>query len=223
MKHLTLDDIKIPKPDFKASKAPKGEVISYWLIDWIKYALEHGIADFGDFLPPKEDLALFLGVSAATVQNSIRYVKNLGWLISKQSSGTTITDYYFKDLKSSDGLFHGSIIETKIKKIITDKMVKFNCAIPSVKELSELTQVSSNTIRMALSNLEVKGYIKKERLRGNKYNYIYKKEFDFTKEELEQATKDDNFTLANQLVKKIQTYLEKTYKYGDRILSNQAF
>ena len=76
---------------------------------------------------------------------------------------------------------------------------------------------------MALSNLEVKGYIKKERLRGNKYNYIYKKEFDFTKEELEQATKDDNFTLANQLVKKIQTYLEKTYRYGDRILSNQAF
>ena len=223
MKHLTLDDIKIPKPDFKTQKIPKGQAISSWLIEWIKYSLEHGIADIGDFIPAKEELALFLGVSSATIQNSIRYVKNLGWLISKQSSGTTIADYYYKDLKQDDGLFHGSIIETKIKKIVIDKMIKFNCPIPSVKELSELTQVSSNTIRMALLNLEVRGYLEKIHLRGNKYSWLYKKEFEFTKEELKQESTNDNCTLTNQLVEKIQNYLEKTYKYGDRILSNQAF
>ena len=73
MKHLTLDDIKISKPDFDASKkVPKGQLVTEWLIRWIKHSLEFGIADIGDFLPTKEELAKFLDVSSATIQNSFR-------------------------------------------------------------------------------------------------------------------------------------------------------
>ena len=60
MKHLTLDDIKISKPDFDASKkVPKGQLVTDWLIAWIKHSLEFGIADIGDYIPVKEDLAKF--------------------------------------------------------------------------------------------------------------------------------------------------------------------
>ena len=80
MKHLTLDDIKISKPDFDASKkVPKGQLVTQWLIDWIKYSLEIGIADIGDYIPTKEELAKFLNVSTATIQNSIRQAKDLGY------------------------------------------------------------------------------------------------------------------------------------------------
>ena len=94
MKQITIEDIKIPKPDFAASKTPKGQLISSWLIDLIKHLLECGLADVGDFLPTKEDFAKYLDVSTATMQISIRQVKNLGYLNSKQSIGTYIADFY---------------------------------------------------------------------------------------------------------------------------------
>ena len=97
MKHLNLDDIKIPAPDFKLSGVPKGQAVSNWLIDWVKHSLEYGIADIGDFIPSKHELAAFLGVSSATIQNSVRYVKNLGYFTSKQSTGTCIADFYSRN------------------------------------------------------------------------------------------------------------------------------
>ena len=80
MKHLTLDDIKISKPDFDASKkVPKGQLVTEWLINWIKHSLEFGVADIGDFLPTKEELGRFLDVSSATIQNSFRQIKDMGY------------------------------------------------------------------------------------------------------------------------------------------------
>ena len=70
MKRLTLDNIKIPKPDFSASKLTKGQLVFNWLIEWIKNSLECGIADIGDFIPTKEDLALYLAVSAVTAAST---------------------------------------------------------------------------------------------------------------------------------------------------------
>ncbi len=223
MKHLTLDDIKIPKPDFDSSKTPKGEVVSKWLIEWIKYSLEYGIADIGDLIPSKEDLSLFLNVSPATVQNSIRYVKNLGYLISKQSIGTSIADFYSKELNEKDDLYKGTLTECKIKKIILEKGIKLNSQIPNIKELADITQISQNTIRFALLNLETQGFFKKIRLKGNKFSRIYIKEFELTKEEIENGLKDENFTLTHQLIEKIESYIKKTYKQGEKILPNMAF
>ena len=225
MKHLTLDDIKIPRPDFESSNMPKGQMISLWLIEWVKHSLEHGIADIGDFIPSKYDLANYLDVSSATIQNSIRYVKNLGYFTSKQSSGTSIADFYSKDLNpenEDNSLYHGTIAEYKIKKIVLDYNVALNSAIPSIAELSHICDISKNTIRLALSNLALGGYLEKVRAKGNKYLWIYKKEFKLSKKELELNIKDENFTLKFQLIDKIQGYLEKTYKQGDKILPNKA-
>jgi DNA-binding transcriptional regulator YhcF (GntR family) len=80
MKHIAIEDIKIPKPNFAVSKESKGQLISSWLINLIKHLLECGIADVGDFLPSKDEFAKFLDVSPATMQISIRQVKNLGYL-----------------------------------------------------------------------------------------------------------------------------------------------
>ena len=223
MKHLTLDDIRIAKPDFHTSKLPKGQTVTSWLIDWIKHSLECGIADIGDFIQSKEDLASFLNVSTATVQNSIRQVKNLGYFCSKQSIGTYIADFYSKDIKQQDDLYHGTLTECKIKKLVLDEGIKLNSPLPSIKRISEITEISQNTIRFSLLNLVNKGYIKKVSQRGNKFSWIYIKEFELTKEEIMNGINDEDFTLTHQLVDKIQKYIEKTYKAGEKILPNMAF
>lgn len=223
MKRLTLDDIKISKPDFNASKKiPKGQLVTQWLIDWIKHSLEFGIADIGDFIPTKEELAKFLEVSSATMQNSIREVKNLGYFISKQSIGTCIADFYSKDLKSQDELYHGTITECKIKKIVLDDGIEIGQTIPSVSEFSNRTNISQNTIRFSLVNLAQQGYLEKIHLKGNKYSWIYKKEFTLSQVEISNGLVEEDFTLTHQLVEKIKNYIEKTYKHGDKILPNQA-
>ena len=223
MKHLTLDDIKISKPDFDASKEPKGQLVTNWLIDWIKYSLEIGIADIGDFIPTKEELAKYLNVSTATIQNSIRQAKDLGYFVSKQSLGTCIADFYSKDLSSQDDLCHSTITECKIKKIVIDESIEINFPIPSISELAQRTNISQNTIRFALVNLCQKGYLEKVRLKGNKYSWIYKKEFSLSNEEIKNGIEDENFTLTHQLVEKIKKYIEKTYKNGEKILPNSSF
>jgi DNA-binding GntR family transcriptional regulator len=223
MKHLTLDDIKISKPDFDASKEPKGQLVTNWLIDWIKYSLEIGIADIGDFIPTKEELAKYLNVSTATIQNSIRQAKDLGYFVSKQSLGTCIADFYSKDLGSQDDLCHSTITECKIKKIVIDESIEINFPIPSISELAQRTNISQNTIRFALVNLCQKGYLEKVHLKGNKYSWIYKKEFSLSNEEIKNGIEDENFTLTHQLVEKIKKYIEKTYKNGEKILPNSSF
>ena len=225
MKHLTLDDIKIPKPDFESSKTPKGQMISLWLIDWVKHSLEYGIADIGDFIPSKDDFAKYLDVSPATMQNSIRYVKNLGYFSSKQSTGTQIADFYLKDLNienDNEKLYRGTIAECKIKKIILDYNVAINDPIPTIPELSRICDISQNTIRLALQNLAISGYLEKVKARGNKYIWLYKKEFELSKKELLCGIQDEDFTLKHQLIDKIHDYLDKTYKHGDKILSNKS-
>jgi DNA-binding GntR family transcriptional regulator len=60
-------------------------------------------------------------------------------------------------------------------------------------------------------------------LKGNKYSWIYKKEFNLTNEEIKNGIEDENFTLTHQLVEKIKKYIEKTYKNGEKILPNSSF
>ncbi|MBR1616557.1 GntR family transcriptional regulator, partial [bacterium] len=223
MKKLSIDDMKYEKPDFNGSDLPKSQIISAWLIDWVKYALELAIADIGDFIPTKEELAKFLDVSPTTVQNAIRYAKNSGYFISKQSSGTSIADFYSKDLTSQDELNHGNICEYKIKKIIIDDKIPLNSTIPSVKDLSLMTNISQNTIRQALLNMTLSGYLEKQHLKGNKFCWIYKKELHLSHQEIVDFIQDENLTLTRQLIKKIKDYIEKTYKQGDKILPNQEF
>lgn len=224
MKHLTLDDIKISKPDFDASKkVPKGQLVTLWLVDWIKNSLEFGIADIGDFLPTKEELAKFLDVSSATIQNSFRQIKDMGYVVSKQSLGTCIADFYSNDIKVQDELYHGTITECKIKKIVLDDCIELNQKIPSISELAYRTNISQNTIRFCLMNLAQRGYLEKVRLKGNKYSWIYKKSFTLTQEEISNGLEDENFTLTHQLVEKIKNYVEKKYKHGEKILPNSSF
>lgn len=220
MKHLTLDDIKIPRPDYNASKMPKGQIVSNWLISLVHHLLDHGLADFGDLIPPKDALASYLNVSSATIQNSIRQVRELGYFSCKQSIGTAIADFTSKDIRNEDELYHGTVAECKIKKIIIDEKIPINSPIFSITELSNKTDISRNTIRQALSNLCQHGYLEKIQLKGNKYSWIYKKEIRLSTDEILNGIQDEDFTLTHQLVEKIKRYIEKTYRQGDKILSN---
>ena len=147
----------------------------------------------------------------------------MGYVQSKQSLGTCIADFYSKDIKSQDELYHGTITECKIKKIVLDDEIQINQRIPSISEIAFRTNISQNTIRFSLVNLTQKGYLEKIRLKGNKYAWIYKKEFTLTQEEITNGLEDENFTLTHQLVNKIKKYIEKTYKQGEKILPNSSF
>jgi len=65
--------------------------------------------------------------------------------------------------------------------------------------------------------------LEKVHLKGNKYSWIYKKEFSLSNVEIQNGLVDENFTLTHQLVEKIQKYIEKTYKNGEKILPNSSF
>ena len=51
------------------------------------------------------------------------------------------------------------------------------------------TNISQNTIRFSLVNLAQKGYLEKVQLKGNKHAWIYKKEFELTKQQEELVLK----------------------------------
>ena len=74
-----------------------------------------------------------------------------------------------------------------------------------------------------MTNLARQGYLEKVHIKGNKYNWVYKKEFVLSDDERINGIDDEDCTLTHQLVEKIRKYIEKTYKYGDKILPNQAF
>ncbi len=224
MKQLSVNDIKIAKPDLEIDDGlTKTKKIANWLVEWIKYSLERGYVELGDMIPSKYDLAQYLNVSSATVQNSIHQVCDYGYLISKQSIGTIICDIYSKDIKNQDDLYKISYNEYKIKKYFIDEDIPLNEPIAPISVIADILEISQNTLRYALSNFEEKGYFKKNIIRQKRYQWVYIKKLTLTKEETEIFSKNDNPTLSNQLVEKLQKYIERKYKTGRKIPPNSSF
>ena len=142
---------------------PKDKMILNLLISWVRDNLENKKISAGDIMPSKSEIAKLFRVSTSTVQNAVRYAEDMGYFESKQCKGTMI-----RDRNSSKETFQKmssklQVAYSRIIKLMT--RIEISKPLPSVKEISEKTGISKNTIRLALENLVRNNFIKKRVLK----------------------------------------------------------
>ena len=125
----------------------------------------------GDKIPSHEDLARRLNVSVKTIHDCIKNLSDEGILLSKRGRyGTILMQNPYKMVyepakessifaKAEDAAFYNyQRIENSIIDLIKSDY-KAGDKLPSMAEFSKIFNVSTNTIRKALSNLSAQGYI----------------------------------------------------------------
>ncbi len=206
---IKISDIKIDLPDLKNSKEPKAIAIGKWLMNWID---EDKNLQPNYLLPSKPELAYLLGVSIGTIQNSLRYIEDLGYVESKQCIGTIIRDKNnectsFRKLTSKR-----EIAINTIKKYILEK--EFSCGdfLPSSRTIASQIGYSSNTTRLALENLGTLGIIEHKFKSSNETGWQIKS-LDFSINE----NNDENETLVKKVEADLKKYINENLHIGDKI------
>lgn len=144
------------------------------LVDKVSRDVKQYIADnysVGDKIPPHDVLAAKFNVSVKTIHDSITKLTAEGILISRRGRyGTVLAQNplnpVFEPLKENsifskaeDAAFYSyQKIESKLLDLICTGC-KPGDKLPSMKELSEKFDVSTNTIRKALNSIAEQGYI----------------------------------------------------------------
>lgn len=209
LRQIKISDIKIDLPDLKNSKEPKAIAIGKWLMNWID---EDKNLQPNYLLPSKPELAYLLGVSIGTIQNSLRYIEDLGYVESKQCIGTIIRDKNnectsFRKLTSKR-----EIAINTIKKYILEK--EFSCGdfLPSSRTIASQIGYSSNTTRLALENLGTLGIIEHKFKSSNETGWQIKS-LDFSINE----NNDENETLVKKVEADLKKYINENLHIGDKI------
>lgn len=219
-KFKRIDVSELPKqlPNFKNSYESKDILIEKWLINWITDAFNSRTIKENDLLPTKDVIANYLGVSIGTVQNSIRYVEDKGYLKSKQRIGTMIADFNnpSSDIRKLTSKREKVIL--KIKKMIIDKGFKVNQTILSSRKLSTMLGISANTTRLAYEHLCSVGILESRQTRGNDANWVLKMIPTLNEEEASNiASEVLSDTLVNKVVEDLKGYISDNLKVSDRL------
>lgn len=214
LKQIKVSDIGIDLPDLKNISESKAIAIANWLMKWIKNDLTSGNIKANDLLPPKSDLAYLLGVSIGTIQNSLRYIEDLGYVESKQCIGTLVKDpenseQSLRKLTSKREL---AIIE--IKKFIIKHKYKIGQPLPSSRTISKDIGCSANTTRLALEFLGAIGIIEHKFKNANESGWILKSR-NFDIEDIEEDF--ENKTLVKKVENDLKDYILDNLDIGDRI------
>ena len=194
-------------PDLKNTN--KTEAVSKWLINFIETGLKDGSIKHDYLLPSKADIAYALGVSIGTVQNAIRYVEDLGYLESKQCIGTII-----KNRNNANNVrkltSKREMAFEMIKKHIVENKYKIGSILPSIRTLAKLTNVSLNTIRLALNTITTSGIAQ-----YNDKHELKLKTLDFTYDEKSQQT------LVLKIKEDLKNYIKDELNIGDKIAPHE--
>ncbi len=202
LKQIEISEINKELPDLKNITEPKAVVIAKWLMGRIDN--DTNIKP-NTLLPSKPDLAYLLGVSIGTIQNSLRYIEDLGYVESKQCIGTIIrdknnTNYSLRKLTSKR-----EITINAIKKYIKDKNLSVGDKLPSSRSLSVSIGCSSNTTRLALENLMM-------------CNIIAQSENGFAIKSLNfEVENNTNETLVKKVENDLKSFITQKLKVGDKI------
>lgn len=221
MKKILISQIDVKKPDYKTSILSKEKTVLKWLIDYIDSSLKKGSISYGMLLPPKAELASYLGVSIGTVQNAIRQAEDMGYFESKQSVGTAVKNPDSTSTKFEKMLSKKDVAVNELKKYIIDNKIKTGSQLPNVAVLSSIINSHQNTLRLALECLVREGILLRVELKGNKVCWIYQNKI----EQKTQNPKHDNTvtTLIDKTVERIKKYIEDNCVLGERIPSNEDF
>lgn len=162
-------------PDININEINKSdEIFADTLVDKLTENLKNYLSNsykIGDKISSHEELAKSLNVSVKTIHDCIKQLNKEGIVISRRGQYGSILakdplNPLSKNLKENyifssaeDAAFYSyQKIESQIIDLINSK---YNAGdkIPSMAELSKTFNVSTNTIRKALSSLEQEGYI----------------------------------------------------------------
>lgn len=209
LEKIKVSDINFPLPDLKNITESKAVAIAQWLMQWIDS--DKSIKP-NTLLPAKPELAYLLGVSIGTIQNSLRYIEDMGYVESKQCIGTII-----RDRKNSNGCIRKltskrEIAINAIKKYILDNKITAGQPLPSSRHISASIGCSTNTTRLALEYLCTINILEHKFKNSNETGWIVKST-DFI---IDNITLQNN-TLVQKVEDDLKDYITKNLKIGDRI------
>lgn len=214
LKQIKVSDISVELPDLKIISESKAIAIANWLMKWIKKDLESGNINVNDLLPSKPELAYLLGVSIGTIQNSLRYIEDLGYVESKQCIGTLVKDPENSQPTLRKLTSKREIAITEIKKFIVSHKFKISQPLPSSRIISKEIGCSANTTRLALEYLGTTGIIEHKFKNASESGWILKSK-NFEIEDIDGNLK--NKTLVKKVENDIKDYITENLNLGDRI------
>lgn len=211
---IKVSDISIDLPDLKNISESKAIAIANWMMKWINNDLASGNINVNDLLPTKPDLAYLLGVSIGTIQNSLRYIEDLGYVESKQCIGTLVKDPKNSEQSLRKLTSKRELAITEIKKYIIKHRFKIAQPLPSSRTISKEIGCSANTTRLALEFLGTTGIIEHKFKNANESGWILKSR-DFEIEDIEEDF--ENKTLVKKVENDLKDYISDNLNIGDRI------
>ena len=129
----------------------KNETLAEKIAKQIKSSINNNLTR----LPSNIELSKKYKVSVKTIHDALKILAKEGFVSAKRGKyGTVVLN---NDTKQTQYLYE--MTEQKIKKYITENC-KINEKIPTIKEFSNIYNVSVKTIKKALDNLESDGYIR---------------------------------------------------------------
>lgn len=214
LKRISIDDITYPLPDLKNAFEAKSVVIANWLISWIKEDFASGKIGEMELLPKKSELAYRLGVSIGTIQNSLRYIEDNGYVESKQCIGTFIRNPEKMAQKVRKLTSKRDVTINLIKKYLQENRFKIGQILPSSRVLASLINISPNTTRLALENLCCTGILEHQ-FKDAGISCWALKDKNFTVNRIVLST--NNETLVDKVKKDIENYINKNLSVGEKI------
>lgn len=213
---------ELPKeiPDFTSCYESKQSIVKKWLLDWIFSATKRNSLKDNDIIPNKSEISEHLGVSIGTVQNAIRSIEDDGYLKSKQRLGTMIsgvTNPLVEDNIKSTSKREKTVEAIKI--YLLQKNIQTGKVIPTARKMSEILNVSQNTVRTAYEYLEFEGIISSCLHRGKDGNRILKKLPTVSEEQIKNLTLKAD-TLVLKLTLELKQYFADNFETGDKIPSH---
>lgn len=212
---INISDIDIEYPDLKNIFESKSVVIGKWLAKWIETDLKRGKIKVNNILPSKAEFAYHLGVSIGTIQNSFRYLEDLGYVESKQCIGTLVKNPNKKSLSFRKLTSKRELAIEAIKRYILSDSFKIGESLPSSRTVATIIDYSANTTRLALENLATQGILVHKFKNSKESGWIIKS-LDFDISTANVAPKATE-TLVDMVVKDLEAYIIKNLRVGDRI------
>ena len=214
LRQIKVNNIEVDLPDLKNISESKAIAIANWMMSWLKQDLASGKIKVNDLLPTKPELAYLLGVSIGTIQNSLSYIEDLGYVESKQCIGTLVKDYTNTKPSLRKLTSKRELAITEIKKYILKHKFKISQPLPSSRAISKEIGCSANTTRLALEYLGTIEIIEHKFKNANESGWILKSK-DFEIEDIKQDYTDN--TLVKKVTTDLKDYINSNLTIGERI------
>ena len=211
---IDISSIDIELPDLKNITESKSVVIAKWIADWIAKDLKSGRIKVNNILPSKAEFAYLLGVSIGTVQNSFRYIEDLGYVESKQCIGTLVKDYKNNSSTLRKLTSKRELAIEEIKRYILTGGFSVGSQLPSSRTIATIIGYSSNTTRLALEYLATKGILLHKFKNSKECGWILTSlDFEIRASQVRKSSE----TLVDMVVKDLEAYISKNLRVGDRM------